>query len=245
MDIIEGQNGQMEFNTPLSSSEKQTGFNFPGVNDIDDEAMIKDIIELFGKPVKSEDGVDGIIMDLEKVTDWFNSLGVEADLGTDSFEWLNSGFDELVSGGPVDAPEEEQENEEQEIYELVEIMENSSEPDSEGAAVEKSSEPEHISCSEEAPHREAEVANHREAVDHREAVNHPAHYNIGGIEAIDVIEAWDLNFCLGNVLKYIARAGHKTFTDAGILEDLKKARWYLDREICSREKRFGAGKGVE
>ena len=65
-----------------------------------------------------------------------------------------------------------------------------------------------------------------------EAVNHPAHYNAGGVEAIDVIEAWDLGFCLGNVVKYLARAGKKS--PATTVEDLKKARWYLDREISRR-----------
>lgn len=66
-----------------------------------------------------------------------------------------------------------------------------------------------------------------------EAVNHPAHY--GGAdnpyEAIKVIEAWGLGFCIGNAVKYISRAGKKV--DA--LEDLKKARWYLDREIAKME----------
>lgn len=65
-----------------------------------------------------------------------------------------------------------------------------------------------------------------------EAVNHPAHY--GGAddlyEAIKVIEAWGLGFCLGNTVKYIARAEHKGAT----LQDLEKARWYLDREIAAR-----------
>lgn len=67
--------------------------------------------------------------------------------------------------------------------------------------------------------------------DSKEAVNHPAHY--GGAanpyEAIKVIEAWDLGFCLGNTVKYISRAGKKS--SATIVEDLKKARWYLDRRI--------------
>lgn len=67
-----------------------------------------------------------------------------------------------------------------------------------------------------------------------EAVNHPAHY--GGAdnpyEAIKVIEAWDLGFNLGNTVKYISRVGKK---DAP-LQDLKKARWYLDREIANRER---------
>lgn len=64
-------------------------------------------------------------------------------------------------------------------------------------------------------------------------VNHPAHY--GGennpYEAIKVIEAWELGFCLGNTVKYISRAGKK---DAK-LQDLKKALWYLDREIKNQE----------
>lgn len=67
-----------------------------------------------------------------------------------------------------------------------------------------------------------------------ETVNHPAHY--GGednpYEAIKVIEAWELGFCLGNTVKYIARAGKKVNVDA--LEDLKKACWYLEYEIRKR-----------
>jgi len=58
-------------------------------------------------------------------------------------------------------------------------------------------------------------------------VNHPAHYKTGGIETIDFIEAKKLNYNLGNVVKYVTRADHK----GNRLEDLKKARWYLDREI--------------
>ena len=65
------------------------------------------------------------------------------------------------------------------------------------------------------------------------AVDHPDHY--GGknsvYEAIKVIEAWGLGFCLGNTVKYICRAGAK----GARLEDLKKARWYLDREIQNAE----------
>lgn len=64
-------------------------------------------------------------------------------------------------------------------------------------------------------------------------VDHPDHY--GGkdnpFEAIKVIEAWKLGFCLGNALKYISRAGKK----GNALEDLRKARWYIDREIQTRE----------
>lgn len=67
-----------------------------------------------------------------------------------------------------------------------------------------------------------------------EAVNHPSHYGGEGnpYEAIKVIEALNLNFNLGNTFKYIARAPHK----GSHLEDLKKARWYLDREIMILEK---------
>lgn len=61
-----------------------------------------------------------------------------------------------------------------------------------------------------------------------DTVDHPAHY--GGednpYEVIKVIEAWGLGFCLGNVLKYIGRP-----TKGKYLEDLKKAAWYLKREI--------------
>lgn len=67
----------------------------------------------------------------------------------------------------------------------------------------------------------------------KERVNHPAH--CGGdtvYEAIKVIEAWGLGFCLGNAIKYICRAGRKGAT----VEDLKKARWYVDREIQRLEK---------
>lgn len=60
-------------------------------------------------------------------------------------------------------------------------------------------------------------------------VNHPSHYNTGKIEAIDVIEDWNLDFCLGNVIKYISRAGKKD--TATLKEDLLKAKWYLDRKI--------------
>ncbi len=62
-----------------------------------------------------------------------------------------------------------------------------------------------------------------------ELVNHPKHY--GGkdnpYEAIKVIEAWDLGFCLGNTVKYISRAGKKDDT----IQELEKALWYLKREI--------------
>lgn len=67
-----------------------------------------------------------------------------------------------------------------------------------------------------------------------ESVNHPDHY--GGdttYEAIKVIEAWGLGFSLGNLVKYVARAGKKD--PAKELEDLKKARFYLERHIKNLE----------
>lgn len=60
-------------------------------------------------------------------------------------------------------------------------------------------------------------------------VNHPDHYNRGKIEVIDYIEDQGLGFHLGNVVKYLSRAGHKPGTSD--LEDLRKARWYLNRKI--------------
>ena len=66
-----------------------------------------------------------------------------------------------------------------------------------------------------------------------EAVNHPPHY--GGennpYEAIKVIEAWELGFCLCNAVKYIARSGKK----GDAVQDLEKAVWYLSREIQNRK----------
>ena len=58
-------------------------------------------------------------------------------------------------------------------------------------------------------------------------VNHPPHYKTGGMETIDFIEAKDLGYHLGNVIKYVTRAKHK----GNELEDLKKAQWYLERAI--------------
>jgi hypothetical protein len=60
-------------------------------------------------------------------------------------------------------------------------------------------------------------------------VNNPAHYTVGGIETIDFIEAKKLGYNLGNVIKYLTRADHK----GNKLEDLRKAQWYLTREINS------------
>ena len=65
----------------------------------------------------------------------------------------------------------------------------------------------------------------------KESVNHPKHY--GGkenpYEAIKVIEAWGLEFCLGNTIKYISRAGKKNPQKE--IEDLEKALWYLQRRV--------------
>ena len=66
-----------------------------------------------------------------------------------------------------------------------------------------------------------------------DAVNHPPHYKTGGIETIDFIEAKSLNYNLGNVVKYITRADHK----GNKLEDLKKAQWYLNREVGKLSKK--------
>jgi hypothetical protein len=62
-------------------------------------------------------------------------------------------------------------------------------------------------------------------------VNHPPHYTVGGVETIDFIEAKGLNYHLGQVIKYVSRAGKK----GDALQDLQKARWYLNREIARVE----------
>lgn len=63
-------------------------------------------------------------------------------------------------------------------------------------------------------------------------VNSPSHYKVGGIETIDFIEAKQLGYHLGNVIKYISRADHKDDK----LENLKKAQWYLNRAVANLEK---------
>lgn len=73
-------------------------------------------------------------------------------------------------------------------------------------------------------------------MEEKEMVNHPGHYQFGDnnvYEAIKVIEAWGLDFHLGNTVKYISRAGKKE-TDKE-LQDLKKALWYLQRRIENLE----------
>lgn len=75
----------------------------------------------------------------------------------------------------------------------------------------------------------------------KELVNHPSHY--GGeddpYESIKVIEAWNLGFRLGNAVKYISRCGKKDLKGdvlKSTVEDLRKASWYLDREITTLER---------
>lgn len=61
-----------------------------------------------------------------------------------------------------------------------------------------------------------------------DSVNNPRHYNRGKIEVIDFIEDQQMNFNLGNVIKYVSRAGLKD----DVVQDLSKAKWYLEREIA-------------
>ncbi len=65
-------------------------------------------------------------------------------------------------------------------------------------------------------------------------VNHPAHYTGGQIEVIDFIEDKELGFHLGNAVKYISRAGRKN--PDKIIEDLRKAVWYINRQIQRLER---------
>jgi hypothetical protein len=77
----------------------------------------------------------------------------------------------------------------------------------------------------------------------KEMVNHPSHYQFGKnneYEAIKVIDAWNLDFHLGNTVKYISRAGKKE-TDKE-LQDLRKAAWYLQRRIENLENLENLGK---
>jgi hypothetical protein len=68
-------------------------------------------------------------------------------------------------------------------------------------------------------------------------VTKPAHYHSGSIEVIDVIESFDLGFRLGNAVKYLLRAGRK----GDAIQDLKKARQYIGREIAKLEGKPGWG----
>ncbi len=66
----------------------------------------------------------------------------------------------------------------------------------------------------------------------KEQVNHPSHYN-QGIEVIDFIESWNMDFATGNIIKYVSRHPFKEEP----LKDLKKAKWYLDRIIEKYERK--------
>lgn len=86
-----------------------------------------------------------------------------------------------------------------------------------------------LPCEEESEEDEVSPRLQFETLYNHDFVNHPKHYNYGQIEVWDYIEDKGLNFNLGNVCKYISRAGKKS-TDTR-LEDLQKAKAYLDREI--------------
>lgn len=66
-----------------------------------------------------------------------------------------------------------------------------------------------------------------EAQENKEMVNHPSHYQGNNLEVIDIIEDYNLGFSLGNAIKYILRADKK----GARKQDLKKAIWYIQREI--------------
>ena len=93
---------------------------------------------------------------------------------------------------------------------------------------------------DEADERMENIARNGNDGEHYDAVNHPKHYtdHPSGIECIQITE--HMNFCLGNAVKYIWRADLKH--DA--IEDLKKAKWYLEREIAKREAATQSGHKV-
>lgn len=64
-----------------------------------------------------------------------------------------------------------------------------------------------------------------------DSVNHPDHYQGQGIEVIDIIDSFDLDFYRGNIVKYILRADKK----GNEIKDLHKAKWYLDKLIQKME----------
>ena len=70
-------------------------------------------------------------------------------------------------------------------------------------------------------------------VSKNDPVNNPSHYTDGKIEVIEYIEDKKLGFCLGNAVKYISRAGKKD--PAKEVEDLQKAKWYIDRRIKEKQ----------
>ncbi len=70
-----------------------------------------------------------------------------------------------------------------------------------------------------------------QAVKAQDLINKPNHYTAGSIEVLDFIEAWDLDFCAGNVIKYVSRSPYK----GSELQDLKKAKFYIERIIQKLE----------
>jgi ribosomal protein L37AE/L43A len=80
--------------------------------------------------------------------------------------------------------------------------------------------------------------NNNKPKNNTEKINHPKRYNIGKIEAIEYIKDQNLlkGFCIGNVIKYISRAGNKD--NSTELEDLKKAMWYLEYYIKELENKW-------
>jgi len=65
----------------------------------------------------------------------------------------------------------------------------------------------------------------------KQSVDHPDHYQGQGIEVIDIIDSFELDFYRGNIVKYILRADKKQ----NEIEDLKKAKWYIDKLIQKME----------
>ena len=77
-----------------------------------------------------------------------------------------------------------------------------------------------------------------------DAVNHPSHYTDGEIEVITYIDDKNFNYCRGNAIKYISKAGKKNPEKE--IEDLKKAEWYIHHEIERLQKlKEGYEKGIE
>lgn len=91
---------------------------------------------------------------------------------------------------------------------------------------------EEVAAPQENPHTESEFINKHENIVNTietDVVNKPSHYQFSEYEPIKVIQAWDLSFALGNVVKYIARAGRKD--SSKLIEDLEKAKRYLELEL--------------
>jgi hypothetical protein len=83
-------------------------------------------------------------------------------------------------------------------------------------------------------HRLAAIAQNGNTGEHYDMVNHPPHYTShpSGIECITVTE--HMTFCIGNAIKYLWRVGLKS---DNAIQDLEKARWYIDREIARRKRK--------